>query len=201
MRNYCSFAVYAGAATLQAHLPLQIRNKARLDGPWQACIPSQTCAIRRSLSFGRYQLNPSRLAAGTRMPACHSTRQVRIMPCLECARRAQPFACGRNLLPHQLVCYELRFQRPHLFKFMSPAEKLFTGIRPPHYFCCACPRLGWPREESLVAALSIVLRRCNSFHHEVFRVCTHPEANIVCRRTSLGIFRQLARTSWAARLR
>jgi hypothetical protein len=176
---------------LQARLPLQIRNKARLDGSWQACVPSQTCAIRRSLNYGRYQLNPRRLAAGTRMPASHSTPAAGSHHALHAAETF----CFTSSYATNFVFRGL------IFSIHVACRKTLYGRQTSSLFLVRLSRLDCPREEILVVALSIVLRRCNSFQHEVFRVCTHPEANFVCRKTSLEIFRPLARTSWAARPR
>jgi len=118
---------------LQARLPLQIRNKARLDGSWQACVPSQTCAIRRSLNYGRYQLNPHRLAAGTRMPASYSTLAAGSHHALH----AVETFCLTSVSPARML--RTSFSEASSFQFMWLAEKLFTGVRPPRYFWCACP--------------------------------------------------------------
>jgi len=127
-------------------------------------------------------------------------RQVRIMPCLECAHRAQPLAYGRNLLSHQVVSCELRFSETSSFQIHVACRKTLYGHQTSSLFLLRLSGLAWPREESLVVGLPIVLRRCNSFQHEVFRLCTHPEANFVCRKTSLDIFRQSTECSCAIQL-
>jgi hypothetical protein len=117
-------------------------------------------------------------------------RQVRIMPCM----RSKPSVSPAGML-------RTSFSEALIFSIHVACRKTLYGRQTSSLFLVRLSRLDCPREEILVVALSIVMRRCNSFQHEVFRVCTHPEANFVCRKTSLEIFRPLARTSSAARPR
>jgi hypothetical protein len=128
---------------LQAHLPLQIRNKARLDGSWQACIPSQTCAIRRSLSFGRYQLNPSRLVAGTRMPACHSTRAPGSHHALLGMRSSRTALCVRSepaASPTRML--RTSFSEASSFQIHVACRKTLYGHQTSSLFLLRLPQIG-----------------------------------------------------------